>query len=191
LAKRIRVYLALYRFYVWWWWLVPFFSIRRDRRAPLVLFATAFIALAADQLTKLWIRSSLQPGDFVPDYGPLRLTYSTNDGIIFGIGAPLPFAIIMPIALVSLALLAYFWYGPIGSRLVNVSLGLFIGGTAGNWLDRVLRGGLVTDFIDVRLWGDYHWFTFNVADACIVLAIVLFALQISGLRLTRGVKQRQ
>jgi lipoprotein signal peptidase len=50
---------------------------------------------------------------------------------------------------------------------------------------------VVTDFIDVRLWGDFHWFTFNVADACIVIAIVLFALHISGLRLTRGVKQRQ
>ncbi len=97
----------------------------------------------------------------------------------------------MPMALVSLALLAYFWYGPIGSRLVNVSLGLFIGGTLGNLVDRVLRGGLVTDFIDVRLWGDLHWFTFNVADACIIVAIVLFALLISGLRLTRGVKQRQ
>jgi signal peptidase II len=73
---------------------------------------------------------------------------------------------------------------------VNLSLGFFIGGTAGNWLDRLTRGA-VTDFIDVRLWGNLHWFTFNVADACIVMAIALFALQISGLRLTRGVKQRQ
>ena len=170
--------------------MLPFFSIRRDRRAPLVLFSTAFIALAVDQLTKLWIRSSIQPGDFVPDHGPLRLTYSTNDGIIFGIGAPFPVAIAMPIALVGLALLIYFWYGPIRSRLVNLSLGFFIGGTAGNWLDRLTRGA-VTDFIDVRLWGNLHWFTFNVADACIIMAIALFALQISGLRLTRGVKQRQ
>jgi signal peptidase II len=146
--------------------------------------------LAVDQLTKLWIRSSLQPGDFVPDRGPLRLTYSTNDGIIFGIGAPFPVAIALPMVLVGLALLIYFWYGPIRSRLVNVSLGLFIGGTVGNWVDRLTRRS-VTDFIDVRLWGDLHWFTFNVADACIIMAIVLFALQISGLRLTRGVKQRQ
>jgi signal peptidase II len=146
--------------------------------------------LAADQLTKLWIRSSLQLGDFVPDDGPLRLTYSTNDGIIFGIGAPFPVAVAMPVALVGLALLVYSWYGPIGSRLVNLSLGFFIGGTLGNWVDRVTRRS-VTDFIDVRLWGDLHWFTFNVADACIIMAIVLFALQISGLRLTRGAKQRQ
>jgi signal peptidase II len=156
----------------------------------LILFFTAFIALAADQLTKLWIRSSLQPGDFMPDHGPVRLTYSTNDGIIFGIGAPFPVAIAMPIALVGLALLIYFWYGPIRSRLVNVSLGLFIGGTGGNWVDRLTRRS-VTDFIDVGLWGNLHWFTFNVADACIIMAIVLFALQVSGLHLTRGAKQRQ
>jgi signal peptidase II len=146
--------------------------------------------LAVDQLTKLWIRSSLQPGDFVPDRGPLRLTYSTNDGIIFGIGAPFPVAIALPMVLVALALLIYFWYGPIRSRLVNLSLGFFIGGTVGNWLDRLARRS-VTDFIDVRLWGNLHWFTFNVADACIIVAVALFAFQISGLRLTRGVKQRQ
>jgi len=94
----------------------------------------------------------------------------------------------MPLVLVGVALLTYFWYGPIGSRPVNVCLGLFIGGSLGNLLDR-LRFGAVTDFIDVRLWGDVRWFTFNVADASIIVAILLFALLISGLRLTRGVKQ--
>jgi len=170
--------------------LLPFFSVRRDRRAPLLLLSTALISLAADQLAKWWVRSSLQPGEFVPEHGILRLTNSGNDGIIFGIGAPTALAIAMPIALVGLALLVYFWYGPIGSRLVNVSLGLFVGGTLGNLIDRIIRGH-VTDFIDVRLWGDWHWFTFNVADGCIVAAIILFALLISGLRLTRGAKQRQ
>jgi signal peptidase II len=188
LAKRFRVYLALYRFYVWWWWLLPFFSIRRDRRAPLILFTTAFIAFAADQLSKEWIRHSLVPGEFRPEHGVLRLTYSSNDGVIFGLGAPLWFSITMPLVLVGVALLTYFWYGPIGSRPVNVCLGLFIGGSLGNLVDRI-RFGAVTDFIDVRLWGDVHWFTFNVADASIIVAILLFALLISGLRLTRGVKQ--
>ena len=190
MAKRVRVYLALCRFYFWWWWLLPFFSIKRDRRAPLILFSTAFIALAADQLTKLWIRSSLEQGDFVPEHGILRLTNSSNEGIIFGLEAPMAFAIAMPIVLVAVALLVYFWYGPIQSRLVNLCLGFFVGGSLGNLVDRV-RFGAVTDFVDVRLWGDLHWFTFNVADASIIVGIALFALLISGLRLTRGVKQRQ
>jgi signal peptidase II len=170
--------------------LLPFFSIRRDRRAPLVLFSTAFIALASDQLTKLWVRSSLVQGEFVPEHGILRLTNSSNEGIIFGLGAPMAFAIAMPMVLIAVALLVYFWYGPIGSRLANVCLGLFIGGSLGNLVDRV-RFHAVTDFVDVRLWGDLHWFTFNVADASILVGIVLFALLISGLRLTRGAKRRQ
>jgi signal peptidase II len=189
LAKRLRVFLALYRFYVWWWWLLPFFSIRRDRRAPLVLFPTAFAVLAADQVTKEWVRRSLSPGDFVPEHGILRLTCSSNDGVIFGLGAPLWFAITMPVVLVAVALLVYFWYGPVGGRLTNVCLGLFIGGTLGNLVDR-LRFRAVTDFVDVRLWGDVHWFTFNLADVGIILAILLFAVLISGMRLTRGIKNQ-
>lgn len=189
MAKRLCVYLALCRFYVWLC-LLPFFSIRRDRRAPVVLSFAALLALAADQLTKLWIRSSIQPGEFVPEHGFLRLTNSSNEGIIFGLEAPLAFAIAVPTILVAAALLVYFWYGPIGSRLANLSLGLFVGGSLGNLLDRV-RFGAVTDFVDVRLWGKVHWFTFNVADAAIIVGIALFALLISGVRLTRGEKQRQ
>lgn len=189
LAKRLRVFLALYRFYVWWWWLLPFFSIRRQKRAPLVLFSTAFAVLAADQGTKEWIRHSLLPGEFVPEHGLLRLTYASNDGIIFGLGAPVAFAIIMPIVLVCGALAVYYWYGPIANRLANVCVGLFIGGTLGNLVDR-LRFRAVTDFVDVRLWGDVHWFTFNLADVGIISAILLFAVLISGMRLTRGIKSQ-
>jgi signal peptidase II len=170
--------------------LLPLFLIRRDKRAPLVLFPIAFAIVAVDQLTKLWIRRNLDLGEFVPENGFLRLTYSTNDGIIFGIGAPTVVAIVIPIIVVGLALTLYFWYGPVGGSLLNVSLGLFIGGTVGNWLDRVRYSGLVTDFIDVRLWGDVHWFTFNVADASILVGIILFALLISGLRLRRGTKHQ-
>jgi signal peptidase II len=155
----------------------------------LLLFSVAFVVLAADQLTKEWVRRSLSVGEAIPEHGALRLIHSTNSGIIFGLEAPLWFAIMMPIVLVCAALLAYYWYGPVGDRLVNVCLGLFVGGTVGNLLDR-LRFRAVTDFIDVRLWGDMHWFTFNLADASILGAILLFVLLISGLRLTRGVKRQ-
>jgi len=154
-----------------------------------LLFSVAFVVLAADQLTKEWVRHSLQVGDAIPEHGPLRLIHSTNSGIIFGLGAPTVVSIIVPIVLVCAALLAYYWYGPIGDRLVNVCLGLFVGGSAGNLLDR-LRFRAVTDFVDVRLWGDVHWFTFNLADLSIIVAILLFVLLISGLRPRRGTKRQ-
>jgi lipoprotein signal peptidase len=75
---------------------------------------------------------------------------------------------------------AYYWYRPAGGKAVNVSIGLFVGGTLGNWVDRLRFPG-VTDFIDVRLRGDVHWFTFNLADVAILAAIVVFVVVVFGL----------
>jgi signal peptidase II len=169
--------------------MLPFFSLRRDKRAPILLFSVALVVLAADQLSKEWVRHSLSVGESIPEHGVLRLVNSTNSGIIFGLEAPLAVSIAVPILLVCAALLAYYWYGPIADRRANVCLGLFVGGSAGNLLDR-LRFGAVTDYIDVRLWREVHWFTFNLADAAIVVAIILFAVLISGVRLRRGPKSQ-
>lgn len=59
-----------------------------------------------------------------------------------------------------------------GSRttaLRPVSLGLILGGAAGNLLDRV-RFGAVIDFLDFRIWP-----VFNVADSCITIGAALMA----------------
>ena len=50
----------------------------------------------------------------------------------------------------------------------------FVGGAVGNLIDR-LRLGHVTDFIDVRLWHDYHWPSFNVADSAITVGAIALA----------------
>jgi lipoprotein signal peptidase len=53
-----------------------------------------------------------------------------------------------------------------------VSLGLILGGTTGNFFDRVVFGG-VRDFLHFY-W--FEWPVFNVADCCLVIgAILLFA----------------
>ncbi len=54
-------------------------------------------------------------------------------------------------------------------NLLRLSLGLQFGGATGNLLDRV-RLGHVTDFVDVGSWP-----IFNVADASIVVGLVLLA----------------
>jgi len=54
-------------------------------------------------------------------------------------------------------------------NLLSLSLGLQLGGAAGNLLDRV-RMGHVTDFVDVGSWP-----IFNVADASIVVGLALLA----------------
>lgn len=182
--------MALCRFGIWWWCLLPFSSMRHDKRAPLVLFSTAFLALAADQLTKELIRHNILVNEAIPEHGAFRLVNVSNDGIIFGLGAPLWFAITMPIVLVLAVLLAYYWYSPLGGKTTNICVGLFVGGTVGNWVDR-LRFHAVTDFIDVRLKGDVHWFTFNLADVAILVAIIVFVMAIFGLWPGRAAKREQ
>jgi signal peptidase II len=138
------------------------------------LFAGLGAAIVVvDQLLKAWVvgagayevgRPVEIAGDFV------RITLSHNQGALFGLfqgSAPL-------FALVSLAVLGIIvWYeAHAGQQLaVSVALGLLIGGAIGNLIDR-LRLGYVVDFVDAGI-GDWRWYTFNVADAAISMAIVL------------------
>ena len=48
---------------------------------------------------------------------------------------------------------------------------MIIGGALGNFFDRLYYNA-VPDFIDLH-YDNFHWFTFNVSDICITIAIVL------------------
>ena len=55
---------------------------------------------------------------------------------------------------------------------------MILGGALGNIADRV-RLRAVVDFIDFHI-GDYHWYTFNIADSFIVLGV--FMIFISAMK---------
>jgi signal peptidase II len=64
-----------------------------------------------------------------------------------------------------------------GSRhpVLPVALGLLIGGSASNLIDRI-RLGHVTDFLDLR-----YWPAFNLADSFIVVGVgILFLALVVG-----------
>jgi signal peptidase II len=138
------------------------------------LFAgLAGAVLVVDQLVKAWIVGSgaFEVGRPVEIAGDVvRITLSHNQGALFGLfqGSALLFA------LGSLAVLGIIvWYHARAGRnlAVSLALGLLLGGAVGNLIDR-LRLGYVVDFVDAGLDG-WRWYTFNVADAAISLAIVL------------------
>jgi len=52
-------------------------------------------------------------------------------------------------------------------QVAGVGLALILGGALSNLFDRI-RFGRVVDFVDVYYRG-YHWYTFNLADASIVV----------------------
>ena len=54
----------------------------------------------------------------------------------------------------------------------KIIFSLIIGGAFGNFYDR-LTFRAVPDFIDLH-YGEFHWFTFNVADIFITLGIIAY-----------------
>lgn len=150
--------------------------------APLI---PASLVLLVDQVTKVVVRGNLAEGESVPEEGFLRITHLTNSGIIFGLDAPLAVSLVLPVLVLAVALFLYFRYGPFDGWLMNVAVALFVGGSLGNLLDRLILGH-VTDFFDVRLWGGYHWPAFNVADVGILLGAILFIVFVFKLRSGRA-----
>ena len=59
-------------------------------------------------------------------------------------------------------------------RLVALAVGGILGGALGNLVDRVAYGAVV-DFVHLHYAG-YSWYVFNIADAAIVVGVVLLLL---------------
>jgi len=141
----------------------------------------AFCLYLADQASKAWAVKALRFGeDRVVIRGFLQFAYTENPGIAFGQlqdgGA---FARWFFVALASAATVAVFYYfirTPRNDDRVLGACALLLAGILGNLTDRV-RLGYVVDFIVMHA-GDYHWPTFNVADASICIGAVLLMLDL-------------
>jgi signal peptidase II len=151
------------------------------------LGAVALAAVIADQLTKAIVTSRLDLGDEVHVVGPFSLHHVTNSGIAFGLFASAT-SIVILLTSVAVAWMLYF-FARSGSRhpVLPVALGLVIGGSVSNLVDRV-RLGHVTDFLDVR-----YWPAFNLADTFIVVGVaaLLLALVLSDRKAARPRRVRE
>lgn len=153
------------------------------------------LVVLLDQLSKAWVESSFQlaspgapagsPEAPTPVIGDLvRIARTWNDGGVFGLFGDS--ATVLGIAsLVVIGVIVYVQAtAGVRSPLLTVALGLLVGGAVGNLLDR-LRHGHVVDWVDTGL-GSLRFYTFNVADAAISIAVVLLlAMSLLGPRLGR------
>jgi signal peptidase II len=142
-------------------------------------FAWAAAIVAADRVSKVYIRSALSPYDSVSVVpGWFRIVHNENPGAAFGVladGDPrLRTALLVGVAVIVLCVVtAALWNrrGPLASSLTRFGLALVLGGAAGNLLDRVTRG-TVTDFLELYR-GGWSFPAFNVADSAITVGSVL------------------
>lgn len=152
----------------------------------------ALIIIAIDQLTKIWIKSSLYFGDrinIVPGF--LNLTYVENSGGAFGIfgslSSPYRTIIFSLFSLAAIALILYYLIKlSLESRFMLWGFGLILSGAIGNFIDRI-RLRYVIDFIDLHIKG-YHWPTFNIADIAICVGLAIIAISYI-INLSKGMKE--
>jgi signal peptidase II len=133
----------------------------------------ALVVMGVDQATKLLVVRGIPEHEVIPLIpGLLNLTHTTNTGVAFGMFSESPAAWKTALlTVVSLALLGIViaMVGRAKSLALPAGLGLalILGGALSNLADRV-RAGVVVDFLDAYV-RTFHWYTFNVADAAIVV----------------------
>jgi signal peptidase II len=151
-------------------------AARKMRLRPIIFYATALLVIILDQLTKFWIRSALAIGETLWEWSIFSIVrIPPNTGAAFGIFRNYQYVLAAFSAISATAIIigaAYIWkrYPPLYTRLTQFILGLVLGGTVGNLIDRLQpKLGGVTDFVTISIWP-----SFNIADASIVCGILVF-----------------
>jgi signal peptidase II len=147
-------------------------QVRVTRRRRLLLaLGVGGVVVAADQVTKSIAETALHRPVHV--IGPFGLALGYNSGSAFSLfTGRLP--VLVPVAIALVGVLVWLaWRAP--SAGVAVAFGLVLGGAVGNLADRAFRGhhGAVVDFVTLT-----HWPTFNLADACITIGVVVVMVQL-------------
>lgn len=141
-------------------------------KAAAIFAIVAVALLVLDRATKVWAESALAGGglDFIPGF--IGFTLVHNKGASFGMlqGATVFFVIITVV--ICAAIIVYLIKYKRHTALEAVILGLIFSGALGNAYDRLFNGQ-VTDFLHFEF---FDFPVFNVADCCITIGIICWAV---------------
>lgn len=138
-------------------------------------FCVAILVFLLDQTSKLVVKSTFALYESKRILPFFNLSYVENRGIAFGMfhnGGNIKHYLLLISTVIAIVTILYlFFKDKNGSALKAFIFGMIIGGAAGNFYDRIVRG-YVVDFFDFHL-GNHHWPVFNVADSFITVGILL------------------
>ncbi len=143
----------------------------------LLIPLTAGVVIVADQVTKTLAVNHLDPVRRTHVVGPVYWELTYNSGAAFSMGAGVTPIVEAAVVVLIVGLLVYARRARHSASVpVSIALGLLLGGALSNLGDRLFRNlpvhGSVVDFIRAVGW----WPVFNVADASIVVGVVLLVL---------------
>jgi signal peptidase II len=141
----------------------------KNERLAFIFWIFLFIA---DRTTK-WLALTYVATAPCTLYDGLTLSITRNRGVSWSMFATNETGgFIVVSCLVALITVLFGWYTYQQARQQKSIFfeGMVLIGSISNLVDRVVYQGVI-DFIDMYM-GNYHWPSFNVADACIVCGIV-------------------
>lgn len=156
-------------------------------KVELIVLAAAIIL---DLVSKAIVGATMGVGEAVtviPKF--LNFRYVRNDAAAFGSSFGLdkvlgPMGVRVIFIIISIAAIGLFGYLMYKSRgkktMIRLAYALIIGGAFGNLVDRVAFG-YVRDFVEIvyfglTIFGSTSFAIFNIADAALVVGVILFAV---------------
>jgi len=139
-----------------------------------VYYIIAISICLLDQFSKFCVEKFFHQTSGMPVIsGVFHVTLVHNTGIAFGMFKEHP-SIFAALSLLAIILIIYFlnWKKNALSVLEKTALCFILGGTCGNFIDRV-RHGYIVDFIDFRVWP-----VFNIADSFITIGAAILIISI-------------
>ncbi len=149
------------------------------KKQYLIALAIILTLVGLDQLTKYMIVQNLYLGErIVVIENFFTITSHRNSGAAWSIldGQMIVFYLITAFA----AGLFYYLLKDVNYKeklFYAIGINLMIAGGIGNFIDRLLFQEVV-DFIDIDLWSYTTFPIFNIADICLVVGMIMFAIDV-------------
>ncbi len=138
----------------------------------ILMFFLIILVFFLDRYSKTFMLSNLNENlIYINDFINFDLIWNT--GIGFGFLSSSSSLIYNTISvLVGIIVIVLIYISLKSDKFDKTAFSLIIGGALGNFYDRIFFNA-VPDFIDIH-YGNFHWFTFNIADIFITIGVICF-----------------
>lgn len=141
-----------------------------NKMKKIITFSSIFLVI--DIVVKLIVKTNMELYQNIKIFNNFfYITYVKNTGAAWSILSGKQLLLIIFSMIVIIGLLIYLYRKKDYNKLETIAYGLVLSGTIGNLIDRVIYG-YVIDYLNFYIF-NYNFPVFNIADACIVIGIML------------------
>ena len=158
--------------------ILSFWKLKKDnffKKKNIYILLIISIIFFFDRISKLKVINKFSENTFYINKF-LNFDLIWNNGIGFGILSTDSNLLYMLISvIIGAVIITLLFISFTSEKMDKFIFALIIGGALGNFYDRLVYKA-VPDFIDIH-YGNFHWFTFNVADIFISIGVFIFILR--------------